>query len=134
MSKSPINAFQIFNIFSNEQVAKQYIESRKWPDGVICPGCKNKDKIATRKNGYYRCNSCRLDFTVRTGTILGRSHIPLQKWLYAMYIILTSRKDISSLKLSKEIGITQKSAWFMLQRIREACGHDFLSLQGVIEN
>lgn len=63
-----------------------------------------------------------MDFTVRTGTIIERSHIPLDKWLYTFYLLLTSRKGISSLQLAKEIGITQKSVWFLLQRIREACG------------
>ena len=63
-----------------------------------------------------------LDFTIRTGTIFERSHIPLHKWLYAMYLLVTARKGISSLQLAKEIGVTQKSAWFMLQRLREACG------------
>ena len=61
---------------------------------------------------------------MRTGTIFERSHVPLDKWLYAMYLIATARKGISSLQLSKEIGVTQKTAWFMLQRIREACGND----------
>jgi len=72
-------------------------------------------------------------FTVRTGTIFERSHVPLHKWIYAMYLLVTSRKGISSLQLSKEIGVTQKSAWFMLQRLREACGSDIDKLQGIVE-
>jgi transposase-like protein len=93
-----------------------------------------KDRITTRKNGYYRCNECKEDFTVRTGTIFERSHIPLHKWIYAMYLLVTARKGISSLQLSKEIGITQKSAWFMLHRLREACGgKDLKKLRGIIE-
>lgn len=66
---------------------------------------------------YYRCNQCREDFTVRTGTIFERSHVPLHKWLYAMYLLVTARKGISSMQLSKEIGITQKSAWAMKRRL-----------------
>src|SRR5260370_40194320 len=62
-----------------------------------------------------------------------RSHVPLHKWIYAMYLLVTSRKGISSMQLSKEIGITQKSAWFVLQRLREACGNDPTVLQGIIE-
>lgn len=73
--------------------------------------------------GYFRCLACKKDFTVRTGTIFERSHVPLDKWLFTMYLLVTARKGISSLQLSKEIGVTQKSAWFMLQRIREACGN-----------
>lgn len=71
---------------------------------------------------YYMCNVCRRKFTVRTGTVFERSHISLDKWLYAMYVLVSVREGISSLQLSKELGITQKSAWFMLHRLRDACG------------
>jgi len=90
--------------------------------------------VSARKvEGYYRCNQCLEDFTVRTGTIFERSHVPLHKWIYAMYLLVTSRKGISSMQLSKEIGITQKSAWFVLQRLREACGNDPTILTGIVE-
>jgi transposase-like protein len=104
-----------------------------WPAGPVCPTCKKCERITTRKDGFYRCNACKLDFTVRTGTIFERSHVPLHKWLYAMYLLVTSRKGISSLQLGKEIGITQKSAWFVLQRLREACGQDQTMLKGIVE-
>jgi transposase-like protein len=81
----------------------------------------------------YRCNACKKDFSVRTGTIFERSHIPLHKWLFAMYLLMTARKGVSSLQLGKEIGVTQKSAWFMLHRIREACGNDLTVLRGIVE-
>jgi transposase-like protein len=87
----------------------------------------------SRKGGFYRCNQCKEDFTVRTGTVFERSHVPLHKWVYAMYLLVTARKGISSLQLSKEIGITQKSAWFVLQRLREACGNDPTVLSGIVE-
>ena len=86
-----------------------------WPNGLRCPVCGLGERITTRKGGFYRCNQCNEDFTVRTGTIFERSHIPLHKWLYAMYLLVTARKGISSMQLGKEIGITQKSAWFMLR-------------------
>src|SRR6185503_13294401 len=98
-----------------------------------CPVCRLGDRITVRAGGFYRCNACKEDFTVRTGTIFERSHVPLHKWLYAMYLLITARKGISSLQLSKELGITQKSAWFLLQRIREACGSDTTVLSGVVE-
>ena len=90
-------------------------------------------RITVRKNGFYRCNPCHEDFTVRTGTIFERSHVPLHKWVYAMYLLVTARKGISSMQLAKEIGITQKSAWFVLHRLREACGGDMTMLQGLVE-
>ncbi len=106
MSKSTISTFELFQMFPDQESARLYLESRLWPDGVTCPTCRKGERITTRKGGYYRCNACQLDFTVRTGTIFERSHIPLHKWLYAMYLLVTARKGISSLQLAKEIGVT----------------------------
>lgn len=131
--KLTISVFELFKMIPDQETARQYLESRLWPNGVICPCCKTQDRITTRKGGFYRCNSCKEDFTVRTGTIFERSHVPLHKWIYAMYLLVTARKGISSLQLSKEIGITQKSAWFVLQRLREACGNKLEKLRGIIE-
>lgn len=128
-----ISTFQLFEMFPDQESARVYLESRLWPAGVVCPICGIGERITVRKDGYYRCNQCKEDFTVRTGTIFERSHVPLHKWLYAMYLLVTARKGISSLQLSKEIGITQKSAWFVLHRLREACGGDLTQLRGVIE-
>jgi transposase-like protein len=133
MSRSTISTFQLFSLYPDAESAREYLESRLWKAGVTCPKCKAKKRITTRKGGYYRCNACKLDFTVRTGTIFGRSHVPLHKWIHAIYLLVTSRKGISSLQLGKEIGITQKSAWFVLQRLREACGHDLDKLRGIVE-
>lgn len=128
-----ISTFQLFKLFPDAESARTYLEARLWPDGVKCPVCGLGERIGVRKCGYYRCNQCREDFTVRTGTIFERSHVPLHKWIYAMYLLVTARKSISSLQLSKEIGITQKSAWFVLHRLREACGDDLTQLSGIIE-
>jgi transposase-like protein len=133
MSKSTISTFQLFEMFPDAESARMYLESRLWSTGVTCPTCAGHDRITVRKGGYYRCNKCKLDFTVRTGTIFERSHVPLHKWIYAMYLLVTARKGISSMQLAKEIGITQKSAWFVLQRLREACGNDPTVLSGIVE-
>lgn len=133
MSRSTISTYQVFSLFPDEAAARKYFEGRRWPNGAICPHCGETDRITPRKNGFYRCNACKSDFTVRTGTIFERSHIPLNKWIYAMYLLMTARKGVSSLQLGKEIGVTQKSAWFMLQRIREACGNDPTVLRGIVE-
>jgi transposase-like protein len=133
MSQSTISTFQLFAMFPDQETARVYLESRLWAEGVKCPVCKTGERITVRKGGYFRCNACKEDFTVRTGTIFERSHVPLHKWIYAMYLLVTSRKGISSMQLAKEIGITQKSAWFVLQRLREACGNDFTLLRGIVE-
>jgi transposase-like protein len=133
MSKSTISTFQLFALIPDAETARLYLESRLWPDGAICPTCILRERITTRKGGFYRCNRCKLDFTVRTATIFERSHVPLHKWIYAMYLVVTARKGISSMQLAKEIGVTQKSAWFMLQRLREACAGKIDKLSGMIE-
>src|SRR5271170_3917597 len=133
MSKSTISTFQLFEMIPDQETARGILESRLWPNGPRCPVCGLGDRITTRKGGFYRCNKCKLDFTVRTATIFERSHVPLHKWIYAMYLLVTARKGISSMQLAKEIGITQKSAWFVLQRLREACGNDPTVLHGIIE-
>lgn len=133
MSRSTISTFKLFELFPDEPTARKYLEGRLWQNGVTCPQCKSKERITVRKDGFYRCNADKLDFTVRTGTIFERSHVPLHKWLYAMYLLVTARKGISSLQLGKEIGITQKSAWFVLHRLREACGTKLEMLKGTVE-
>jgi transposase-like protein len=134
MSKSTISTFQLFNLFPDVETARKYLESKLWPKGATCPKCRKTEGIVTRTRvGFYRCPDCSLDFTVRTNTIFGRSHVPLHKWIYAIYLLLTARKGISSMQLAKEIGITQKSAWFVLQRLREACAADLSMLKGIVE-
>lgn len=133
MSASTISTFQLFQLIPDAEAARLYLEARLWPEGPRCPVCGLGERITARKSGYYRCNQCKEDFTVRTGTIFERSHVPLHKWVYAMYLLVTARKGISSLQLAKEIGITQKSGWFVLHRLREACGDDLGKLQGVVE-
>ncbi|MXO67807.1 IS1595 family transposase [Altererythrobacter marinus] len=133
MSKSTISTFELFQMFPDQESARAYFEERRWPDGATCPACGEAERIGTRKGGFYRCNACLLDFTVRTGTIFERSKVPLHKWLYAMYLLVTARKGISSVQLHAQIGVTQKTAWFMLQRLREACGNDPTELAGTVE-
>src|SRR4051794_24042845 len=133
MSKTTISVYQLFEMFPDQETARVYLESRLWPNGVRCPVCGTGDRITIRKGGFYRCNQCKEDFTVRTGTIFERSHVPLHKWVYAMYLVVTARKGISSMQLAKEIGVTQKTAWFILGRLREACGDKLDKLRGIVE-
>lgn len=120
--KITIGACKFLKRFPTPESARAYLESRRWPQGPICPACGCVERIQTRKlAGYFRCLNCKTDFTVRTGTIMERSHVPLDKWLFAMYLVFTASKGISSVQLSKDLGVTQKTAWFMLQRIRKFC-------------
>ena len=123
LSKSTISTFQLFALFPDEATARKYLEGRVWPNGVRCADCGG-ERITARpaRPGFYHCGACNFDFTVRTNTILERSKVPLNKWLYSMYLLMTARKGISSTQLAKEIGVTQKTAWFILRRLREAGG------------
>ena len=116
-----ISVFDFFQMFPDADSAREYIEMIRWGDDVYCPHCDCERVTKLKRKGYYLCKECRSKFTVRTGTVFQRSHIPLNKWLYAIYVLKTSRKGISSVQLAKEVGITQKSAWYMLHRLREAC-------------
>ena len=135
MSKSggTISAYQFFKNFPSEAAAIDYIEGQRWPTGVICPLCDSERTSRMKSSQYHQCKDCRRKFTVRTGTVFERSHIPLDKWLYGMYILQTARKGVSSLQLSKELGITQKASWFMLHRLREACGIEAERVDGTVE-
>lgn len=121
MSKSTISTRELFQQYPDAESARIYLENRRWHGHYVCPHCGADEKISARggmRVGYYRCGDCRKEFTVRTKTIFERSHVPLQKWLYAMYLVVTSRKGISSMQLAKEISVTQKTAWSMLARLR----------------
>ncbi len=116
-----INLIDFFNRFSTEQVCRDYLEKARWDDEIACPKCGVIGNIYKYKDGkLFKCGACRKQFTVRVGTIFEDSKIPLQKWFLAIYLATSLKKGISSIQLSKYIGITQKSAWFMLHRIRHA--------------
>jgi transposase-like protein len=129
-----LSTYQLMQRFPDEQSAFDYLRPILWPVGPVCPHCKGRRVNPRAARNYYNCTDCRKDFTIRVGTIFHRSHIPLHKWLYAMYLLVTARKGISSMQLSKETGVTQKSAWFLLQRIRAACGNQIDKiLSGIVE-
>src|SRR5437660_1707796 len=110
-------------IFTDEAKAAAHMEAGRWPDGVSCPHCGslNVHRMGGETQaGMFLCNGCREKFTVRTGTIFERSHIPLHKWLLATHLMAASKKGISAHQLHRMLGITYKSAWFMAHRVREA--------------
>ena len=131
-----VSTFELCDMIPDAEAARLYLEGRRWHGSPSCPLCGALENITARTGkrvGYYRCHDCAGEFTVRTGTIFERSHVPLNKWVYAMYLFVTARKGVSSTQLSKEIRVTQKTAWFILRRLREACGDDSDSLRGIIE-
>jgi len=111
--------------FHNEDEAYKFVEAHLWPDGPICPRCKKNDRIGELKGksvrkGVRKCYRCRKPFTVKVGTIFESSHISLNKWLQAIFLMCSSKKGISSNQLHRTLKVTLKTAWFMSHRIREA--------------
>jgi len=110
--------------FQSEPKAREWLESTLWPEGPICSHCGTIDRataIATR-TGWYQCNEakCRAQFSVTTGTLFERSHVPLNKWLMAAFLLCASKKGISTHQMHRMIGVSYKSTWFMMHRLREA--------------
>lgn len=106
--------------FPDEESCLLYLKKSRWADGEYCPHCGNK-KLYTFKDGKtYKCAACRKRFSVKVGTIFEDSKIPLQTWFMAIYLITAHKKGISSVQLSKDLNVTQKTAWFMLHRLRHA--------------
>lgn len=118
MSKSVIEN----PIFADAAKARTWLEGLLWADGRSCGYCGVVDEntpISTRP-GYFQCKACRKQFTVMVGTVFERSHIPLNKWLLAAFLLCSSKKGISAHQMHRMLGVTYKSAWFMMHRLREA--------------
>jgi transposase-like protein len=111
-------------IFHNEEAAERHIFLSRWPDEEpTCPHCgstKIRRMAGKTQAGMFLCNDCRDKFTVRTGTVMERSHVPLHKWLLATHLLASSKKGISASQIARNIGVTYKTAWFLMHRIREA--------------
>jgi transposase-like protein len=129
--------------FHNEEAAYEFVEARLWPRGPSCPKCGvigNATKLRGKSTriGVYKCKDCRKPFTVKVGTIFEDSHIRMNVWLQAIFLVASSKKGISSNQLHRALGVTLKSAWFMSHRIREAMRQGVLDVPfgkdgGVVE-
>ena len=129
-----VTMMQLCDMFPTEASAREWFESRVWPNGRHCPRC-GSTRTSEASHAYmpYWCSDCRSYFSVKVGTVLESSKIPLRKWVFAIYLHLTSLKGVSSMKLHRDIGVSQPAAWFMLQRIRKAWESDDSPFSGPIE-
>lgn len=123
-----------------EDEAREYLEKIRWPDGPACLFCGDTKSISRvggekHRKGLLHCKGCRKQFTVSVGTIFEGSHIPLHKWIIAFNLMCSSKKGISALQLSRQLGITYKSAWHLAHRVRHAMKTDLStpSLNGTVE-
>ncbi len=139
------NLTEIQKHFQDEDSAREFLEQMRWDDNLpICPHCKEKgaykltpkaDSKSRVRKGVWKCKACRKQFTVTVGTIFEDSRIPLNKWLFAIHLLCSSKKGISAHQMHRLLGVTYKSAWFMMHRIRHAMSVDPLAskLNGIVE-
>lgn len=131
-----MNLFELFEMFPDDRAARQWLEDVRWPDGERdCPFCASSriSVVKSEKPQPYRCKDCRRYFNVKIGMVMEGSKIPLRKWCIAIYLLSSARKGMSSIALHKALGITQKSAWYMAQRIREGWDEGQVELDGTVE-
>ncbi len=144
MKKAPGKAYRkgitlkkIMQMFPDNATSEQWFIEQRWPTGVCCPECgsMNVQSDCKHKTMPYRCREkeCGLKFSVKTGTVMEGSKIGYQDWIIAAFEIMTSLKSVSSMKLHRDLGITQKSAWFLAQRLRVALSQDGAMFAGPVE-
>ena len=130
-----ISILALSQMFPDEAKARSWFEGQTWPDGDRCCvrcGSTNTAEVNHRSMPY-RCRDCRKYFSVKTGTALESSKVSYQQWVWAIYLELTSLKGVSSMKLHRDLDVTQKTAWFMLHRIREAFSRTGQTFAGPVE-
>ena len=131
-----LSLVELTRMFPDDASAERWFVETRWPDGVTCPYCDTSERVKARKNRKpmpYYCGACRKYFSVRTGTPIEASNLGLQKWAIAFYLLSTNLKGASSMKLHRDIEVTQKTAWHLAHRIRESWGCDGFPFSGPVE-
>lgn len=130
-----VTLIEIMKMFPDDLSAEQWFIKQRWPDGVHCNECGsvNIQQRPTRKPQPYRCRDCRKDFSVKTGTLMQGSNLGFQIWAIAIYLFTTGIKGVSSMKLHRDLGITQKTAWHLAHRIRETWNDETSPFSGPAE-
>ena len=127
--RNGISLIELLRMFPTDEAAEAWLVARRWPNKIACPRCGSVSVQTGAKHRTmpFRCRDCRGRFSVRSGTVMECSNLGYQTWVFAIYIVMTSLKGVSSMKLHRDLGIGQKAAWFLLHRLREAmAGEDFL--------
>ena len=125
MIKTDFNTIlELLTAFPDQQACIDHLTALRWQDGVVVSPFEKSSKVYKCANNRYRCKATGKYFNVKTGTLFDNTKVKLQKWFLAIWLVTSHKKGISSVQLSKDIGVTQKTAWFMLQRIRNCFGFD----------
>ena len=131
-----ISLIELTEMFPDEASAVRWWESVRWPSGRFCGHCGSTEtkEVPNAKPMPYWCKGCKSYFSVRTGSMIENSRLPLRKWAFAIYLYVTCLKGVSSMKLHRDLKVTQKTAWFMLHRLRDAWGEsDSAPFSGPVE-
>ena len=131
---SEMNLMKLVDQFHSDERCREYLEQLRWPDGVTCPRCESTKCYYTSTRATWECDSCGYHFSVTSGTMLHDTHLPLKKWLMAVYLMVEARKGISALQLKRTLGVAYKTAWYLSHRIRAAVRESYpLPLKGIVE-
>jgi len=133
---TPATLQKAIQYFADEKTCVEYLAARRWPNGAVCPSCGSKEVrfIPTRNIWECKAKHAKRQFSIKVGTIFENSAIPLSKWLVALWMIANCKNGISSYEISRALGLTQKSAWFVLHRVRLAMRTSFFDkLTGDVE-
>ncbi len=117
---TPKSLIEMVRYFSDADICVEFVASLRWLEGVACPHCSNKNVGFLKTRRIWKCRACRKQFSVKTGTIFEDSPLALDKWLMAIWLVVNCKNGVSSYEIARDLNITQKSAWFMLHRIRLA--------------
>lgn len=135
--RTPTTLLEAVTYFSDPNTCREFMVNLRWPDGIVtCPHCGSTEPRFMEKRGIWQCKNkeCRKQFSVKVGTIFEDSPLPLQKWLPVLWLLANAKNGISSYEIHRAIGVTQKTAWFMLHRVRLAMQTEsFCKLQGEVE-
>jgi len=134
--RNGLSVLELFKMFPDETAARSWLENIRWPDGNRhCPNCGSVKTSAVKNENPmpFHCGDCRKYFSVKTGTVMQSSKVALQKWVIAIYLMSTSLKGVSSMKLHRDLGVTQKTAWMLAQKIRQGWIEGGDKLDGEIE-
>ena len=126
---------QLFHMFPDDDTAERWFEKQRWPHGPVCPHCGSmRATRTTHPTMSLRCKDCRKFFSVRKGTVMESTKLGYQTWAIIVYMATTSLKGVSSMKIHRELGVTQKTAWFLISRIREAYAQNAPVLSEEVES
>ena len=131
-----MNIISLLDRFNSEDACLDYLESLRWPNGIACPRCGDMGVAEIKDRRQWDCHSCEYHFSVTSGTIIHDSHLPLRKWLLAIYLMCESKKGISARQIHRTLGVATRTAWYLCHRIRKAMGNDPFTgptLFGIVE-